>query len=58
MWLASPTASYYENLIVPYYYGDLSHAHSEDYYNGLRPIDCLKSGVQLQKQSDGSFMIM
>ena len=58
MWLASPS-TYGNNYLM-----DANHYGSVDSYGyssltpGLRPIVCLKPGVQLEKQTDGTFMIV
>ncbi len=60
MWLASPSASSNGYLMNTYYGGNVDSSY---YYNygtleGLRPLVCLKSSVQLEKQSDGTFKIV
>ena len=58
MWLASPSA-YDSNLLMRAYYGGLVDSISYYYGNpGLRPLVCLKSSIQLEKQSDATFMIV
>ena len=53
MWLASPSAANYANLMYAYCSGAL---YSDSYGNGnpgFRPVVCLKSKVKLQKVVDG-----
>ena len=58
MWLASPSALNSTGLlgvgstgyVYSYYYYDHSNA-------GFRPLVCLKSGIQLEKQNDGTYLI-
>ena len=60
VWLASPSASYNYSLMNADYYGNMSSSYygSGTYSPGLRPLVCLKSSVQLEKQSDGTFKIV
>ena len=59
MWLASPSAFSSSYLMDLYSNGYISHnGYQEKNSPGLRPIVCLKSDVQLQKQVDGSFIIL
>ena len=58
MWLASPSGSYSDRVNVANCSGSV-----EEYYNdlssyGLRPLVCLKSSVQLEKQPNGAYLIV
>lgn len=57
MWLASPSAKYSGALIGMFYYGDVFPFSYSEYHRGFRPIVCLKSDVQLEKQEDGTYFI-
>ena len=60
MWIASPSAAYaYELMCVDYNGRILSYPLYiyRDGYAGFRPIVCLNSDVQLEKQSDGTYLI-
>ena len=58
MWLASPSSNIYRPDIVYAYcsgYLDSRYYHGND--AGLRPLVCLKSGIQLEKIKDGEYKI-
>ena len=57
MWLAGPGGDA-GSLMDVYYYGRVADdgLYDGDYY-GFRPLVCLKSDVQLEKQSDGTYKI-
>ena len=57
MWLASPSEDF--SNFVMYMYCNGHVFYSSYYYNtsGFRPIVCLKTNVQLEKQSDGTYLI-
>ena len=58
MWLASPSYTNAGDLMLVYYDGTVaSNYYSNSYYYGFRPLVCLKSGVQLELQADGSYKI-
>ena len=58
MWLGSPSAYYYYTYVVRV---DYDGRVGNCYYNycnpGFRPLVCLKSDIQLEKQSDGTYLI-
>ena len=58
MWLASPSAMYSYNL-MRVHYTDRVGSGSYNYNGnaGFRPLVCLKSGIQLEKQNDGTYLI-
>ena len=60
MCLASPSAydSDYLMQAKSSYNGSVEFVDYSSKNSGLRPIVCLKSGVQLEKQADGTFMIV
>ena len=66
MWLASPSYGDPDNLMCANYDGDVRNNDSGNNVPGnlsyddpgLRPIVCLKSSVQLEKQSDGTYQIV
>ena len=49
MWIASPSAYDYNNLIYVGYDGILGASAYSDHYPGFRPVVCLNSKVRLQK---------
>ena len=57
MWLCSPSASFSYNVMLVGYDGYVF----SNYYNyiipGFRPLVCLKSDIQLEKQSEGKYLI-
>ena len=57
MWLAAPSA--YNSYIVMYvsYDGLVYNNDYSNYYPGFRPLVCLKSDVQLEKQEEGKYII-
>ena len=59
MWLASPANSYNDYLMSISYGGSVT---TRDYYygtrDGFRPIICLKSNVEFEKQDDGTYLIV
>ena len=57
MWLASPSAEAYDSLMTIDREGRISYGSYYSYSEGIRPIVCLKSDVQLEKQSDGTYQI-
>ena len=61
MWLASPSAassSYMMRVTSSGYVNQYYYYHSTYSSNpGIRPLVCLKSGVQLEKQSNGKYLI-
>ena len=63
MWLASPSNMYtiydYVNdyLMIVRHDGLLSNDHYDYATDGFRPVICLKSGVQLEKQANGTYNI-
>ena len=58
MWLASPAANSIPYTLMFAEYtgtvGDCSYGSND---TGFRPIVCLKSGIQLEKQNDGTYLI-
>ena len=58
MWLASPSA--YDSSLVMYVYHN-GAVYNYNGYNtsgaGFRPLVCLKSGIPLEKQNDGTYLI-
>ena len=60
MWLASLTRFTADRLIIVDHSGYVWHLNynSAKYYSvGVRPLVCLKSDIQLEKQSDGTYLI-
>ena len=59
MWLASPSAndSYSDDLIYVHYTGSVGNNNYYVISPGFRPIVCLQSGIQLEKQNDGTYLI-
>lgn len=58
MWLASPSANAPNRVMAVDSIGDVSYRASFSSTNyGFRPLVCLKSDVQLQKNADGSYTI-
>ena len=57
MWLGSPSANYASYVMYAYFYGEVNY---ENYYAatpGFRPVVCLNSDIQLEKQSNGTYLI-
>ena len=57
MWLGSPTASSNDYLVYVYCDGDVSSTGYDSNFPGIRPLVCLKSDIQLEKQSEGKYLI-
>ena len=57
MWLASPSAYDYSGVMFVYYVGHVNYDSYNDFRPGFRPLVCLKSGVQLEQQADGTYKI-
>ena len=57
MWVASPSASDSYSVYEVDYDGDIGNYYYNYYYAGFRPLVCLQSNVQLEKQQDGSFLL-
>ena len=58
MWIASPSANAGDWLMQAQYLGQVNLVYYGSGNLGLRPIVCLKSSVQLEKQTDGTFIIV
>ena len=64
MWMASPSSNYPTSLIVEHYFSSNTFLKQEGVddngysHYGFRPVICLKSGTQLEKNSDGSYTIV
>ena len=58
MWLASPSGSGPNGLMSAYNDGRMKVYNYSGSNAGLRPLVCLKSSVQLEKQSDGTYQIV
>ena len=58
MWVGSPSASDTYSLVYVYYSGNVGYSYFYiDRTPGFRPIVCLNSDIQLEKQSDGTYLI-
>ena len=57
MWLASPSAFESDFLMLVNYTGRVDYDRYYNSYTGFRPLVCLKSGIQLEKQNDGTYLI-
>ena len=57
MWIASPSASGTGSLVDIYYNGGINNYPYNANGAGFRPIVCLKSDIQLEEQSDETFLI-
>ena len=57
MWLASPSAIDSGNLMGVYYTGRVRNNGYNRSTTGFRPLVCLQSGIQLEKQNDGTYLI-
>ena len=56
MWVASPSDA--SNIVcIVYYDGFVGHYIYDGSIVGFRPLVCLQSNVQLEKQQDGSFLL-
>ena len=57
MWLASPSAVNSRSLMNMYYTGIVDYSFHTGSSGGFRPLVCLRSGIQLEKQNDGTYLI-
>ena len=58
MWLGSPSALNATRLTRVLYDGGMDYTHWDtNNGSGFRPLVCLRSGIQLEKQSDGTYLI-
>ena len=58
MWIGSPSANSDLNLVLVYYTGYVSLYHFDsNRTTGFRPLVCLNSDIQLEKQSNGTYLI-
>lgn len=57
MWVASPSAISGINVYGVAYDGDVDGTTYGNSDIGFRPLVCLQSNVQLEKQQDGSFLL-
>ena len=57
MWLASPAAASSDYLMCLTYGGRVGTNIYTDRFTGFRPLVCLRSGIQLEKQNDGTYLI-
>ncbi|MCI8470901.1 MAG: hypothetical protein HFJ35_05470 [Clostridia bacterium] len=57
MWLASPSANNSDSIMLVNYGGVTATGYTGNVL-GFRPLVCLKSNVELEKQEDGSYKIM
>ena len=57
MWLGSPSATGTSRLMNVDYDGIVTYRYYTDDYSGFRPLVCLKSDIQLEKQSGGTYLI-
>lgn len=55
MWVASPSANNTDNVMYVYCSGLVLNNDYNGNYIGFRPLVCLKSDVQLQKNADGTY---
>ena len=58
MWVASPSASYNNNIMYVHRVGNVAGVGYSATYCGFRPLVCLKSDTELKKNDDGSFTIV
>ena len=57
MWLASPSASLSNYLMNVSYLGNVLTSYYLNRSAGFRPLVCLQSGIPLEKQTDGTYLI-
>ena len=57
MWLSSPSASHRSNMICVDVAGNVCLSSFSNAFDGFRPLVCLKSDVELQRNDDGSYSI-
>ncbi|MBP3830897.1 MAG: hypothetical protein ILA02_00710 [Clostridia bacterium] len=57
MWLASPSSDDNNYIVLAYCDGNLYYDDYHDNHQGLRPLVCLRSNVQLEKVKDGEYKI-
>lgn len=57
MWLASPSVGGKASVVNASYYGAVNANSCGSSLPGLRPLVCLKSGIQLEKIKDGEYKI-
>ena len=58
MWLASPSANNSDSLFNARFDGDVNYLYYYGIAFGLRPLVCLKSGVQLERVDSDTFRIV
>ena len=58
MWLASPSASFANNVMNAYCAGNVGNNYYSNDYPGLRPLVCLSSDIQLKKLDNGNYRIV
>lgn len=59
MWVASPSSRYSDvGIYVVYGSGKIRYDYGVQNSTGFRPIVCLKSGVALEEQEDGTYHIV
>ncbi len=57
-WIASPSGNNTDVIVGVSYLGNLNrNLYNKDDGLGFRPLVCLKSNVQLEKNSDGTYTI-
>ena len=57
MWFSSSSAGYYINVMCVDFEGFVYYNYYGGKLPGIRPLVCLKSDIQLEKQSDGTYLI-
>ena len=57
MWLASPSAFSSNDLMSVGFTGGVNNYYYGISSTGFRPLVCLQSGIQLEKQNDGTYLI-
>ena len=58
MWFASTAVTELNPLILNCYGEFVSYSAVSSTYAGIRPVVCLKAGTQLEKQSNGTYLIV
>ena len=57
MWISSPSAYNTDTMVYVNSDGEVTNMSYGGILPGIRPVVCLKSSIQLEKQSDGTYLI-
>ena len=57
VWLAGPSGNIGDRVMYVFYNGQVDYGEYNSNHPGFRPVVCLKAGVQLEQQADGSYKL-